>query len=219
MNERNLDFSTLSERISAQTQAYVDFSNALVKIIEQTAAIRDRLNDTNDHLKDDSKHGLEKIQELLTNIAKVSSDTTTQHSLFAKDSDLIKAQIHEFELKITDLIKQNETQDADLKLMLSDIIKYSKRNLDQMSALNEQNIAEFLKLQKEQIKHFDEFESKISLHNGNVSTFMTNIKDKIDSYEKKFSKIAVYIFAIIGIITIVSTLMQLRIIDVKWFVK
>ena len=90
MDDRNYDFSTLSERISAQTQAYVEFSNALVKIIEQTAQIRDSVTDNNNHLLEDYRELNNKFQTLLLDLNNFFTENKYKHKNIDDDLDTIK---------------------------------------------------------------------------------------------------------------------------------
>ena len=87
------NFSTLSERISAQTEAYVEFSNALVKIIEQTASIRDKV----DHSLEDSKSLNLKFNDFLIEFNKFNSQTNNYHFNFDKDLENIKNILSKYE--------------------------------------------------------------------------------------------------------------------------
>lgn len=99
--DKEYNFSSLSERISAQTEAYVQFSNALVKIIEQTASIRDNLAGTNEQLDEECQ----KLQELLIDLNKFYSESSAQHTLYAKDIDALKASFVGFERTLKDSVK------------------------------------------------------------------------------------------------------------------
>ena len=104
IEERNLDISALSERISAQTEAYVEFSNALVRIIEQTAAIRDKINNSSNVLEEEHKALNHKFQELLIEFTRYSSDNSNQHSLFQRDIEMFKNKLTDYESKLNFLI-------------------------------------------------------------------------------------------------------------------
>ena len=119
--EKEYDFSSLSERISAQTEAYVQFSNALVKIIEQTASIRDNLAGTNEQIYEECH----KLQELLVELNKFYSENSNQHILYAKDVEFLKIAFAGFEKIILESSKDDTTAH---KLLIEAVTKISTQS-------------------------------------------------------------------------------------------
>ena len=91
MDPRNQDpYLSLSERVSAQIESYVEMSNALVKMIEQIADIRDRQRTANTDADAEFKalhsriqdviHELEKVRALLEK-ENLSSNLSATHNM------------------------------------------------------------------------------------------------------------------------------------------
>jgi hypothetical protein len=198
MDQRNTyDFSSLSERISAQTEAYVEFSNALVKIIEQTAAIRDRITHSNDTLEEEYKNLNNKFQELLIEFTKYSSDNSNQHSLFGKDLEAFKLKLLEFESKLNILMNETSKSDELLSEMAKELIIYSKKITEQIHQNNE--------------------ETKTTI--GKITTQLGIQTKSLGDFKKSFDKFKYFLWAIGTIVAIFSALKGFGIIDINWLVN
>lgn len=197
MDDRNYDFSTLSERISAQTQAYVEFSNALVKIIEQTASIRDSVNDTNNHLLEDYRELNSKFQTLLVDLNKFFSDNKNEHSHINRDISTLKTTLESFEENLNELIEQLESSNNQVFGLIQDLVESTKKN-------------------KEIAK------TETSSQQASIDSLVKQIDNQsklIASFQKSVDKSKVFIWAAGGLITLIGVLSQFGIIKIQWFVK
>ena len=111
-DNREYDFSALSERISAQTEAYVEFSNALVKIIEQTASIRDKISENNSHLVEDYRDLNSKFQQLLLDFNKFVAENNNAGSNLNRNIDYLKNRFDAYENKLEEMVKETESKNA-----------------------------------------------------------------------------------------------------------
>ena len=195
--ERNLDISALSERISAQTEAYVEFSNALVRIIEQTAAIRDRINSSNNVLEEEHKALNHKFQELLIEFTRYSSDNSNQHSMFQKDIEMFKSKLNDYESRLNFLITETEKSDEILSGMTKELIEYSKKITDQIHKSNEETQGTIGKIT-----------SQLSIQTENLIEF-----------KKTFDKFKLFLWALGVIIGVFGALKGFGLIDINWLIN
>jgi len=204
MDDRNYDFSTLSERISAQTQAYVEFSSALVKIIEQTAQIRDSVNDNNNHLLEDYRQLNNKFQTFLIDFNKFFSDNNHQHENIDDDLETIKASLVSFENKLQELIKEMNENNKNLFGMIENLVKHSKQFKENTDNQKSETQSDFKNLDKK----IDSLTATISEQN----VLITSFKKTIDKYK-------IFIWALCGVIAVIGTLSQFGILSLGWFKK
>jgi seryl-tRNA synthetase len=197
MDNRNYDFTTLSERISAQTQAYVEFSNALVKIIEQTASIRDSVSENNTHLLEDYRQLNNKFQTLLIDLNKFFNENTSQHNNIERDLESIKTALSNYENKLKELIDEMEDNNSKLFGMIETIIKNSKEDQKSLAIETAENHTSMETLVKQ-----------ISQQN-----------DLIVSFTHTVNKFKVFFWAASALITILGVLSQFGILKILWFAK
>jgi chromosome segregation ATPase len=193
MEERNYDFSTLSERISAQTQAYVEFSNALVKIIEQTAAIRD----TNNHLLDDYKNLNEKFQKLLVDFNTFSFQANSSFQDLDRDLVVIKTSLEDYEKQLKELIEEMNERNTTLFDMIEELTKHSEQVKEHISSDNN-GVKKALE--------------DLSLRVENQNALIAEFKKSIDKFKMFF-------WAVGGFLSIMGALSQFGIISITWFKK
>lgn len=115
----NLTVSALSERIAAQTEAYMEFSNALIKIIENSAAMRDQLSENSNLLKVEYNNLLIKTHELLAMMTKLLSATSEDNNIILKDLSDFKTIIESLEKRMIQIYEEN-----------TEINKQSKTKID-----------------------------------------------------------------------------------------
>jgi methyl-accepting chemotaxis protein len=204
MDDRNYDFTTLSERISAQTQAYVEFSNALVKIIEQTAQIRDSVSESNNHLLEDYRDLNGKFQSLLMDLNKFFNENQYQHKSIDDDLGKIKSSLLIFESKLKDLINEMSDNNQQLFGMIEDAVKSSKQAKDRIDAGSTDAHSQYDLL----IKKIDELSHGITEQSALVSSF----KKTIDKYK-------VFFWASGALLAILGVLSQFGIMSITWFKK
>lgn len=208
MNERNFDFSTLSERISAQTEAAVEFSNALVRIIEQTAAIRDKINDSNGLIKDELKTISNKVQDILSEHNKFSAVNNSQHELFEKDLEALEFKIINYEKQLKELFDSAEINSTTLNQSVSDLIKFSTKTMDTIQSNNQTSMQEFLKTSNIQNQFMQDVQEQIVTQNELMNVF-----------QKEVAAVKNLFWIVSVIALIVGLLNGLNIIRVSWFVK
>jgi hypothetical protein len=208
MNERTFDYNSLSERISAQTEAAVEFSNALVRIIEQTAAIRDKINDSNGLVKDELRTINSKVQDILSEYNKLHSENHSQHMSFEKDIESLEEKIKNYEKLLQELLESTEINFSTLNNSVADLIKYSKRTLDQITSSNQLNMQEFAKASDSQNRFMQEVQEEIKKQNVYFGEFQK---------ELLFAKILFWVFGASS--TILGLLTALKIVNISWFNK
>jgi gas vesicle protein len=205
MNERNYDFSTLSERISAQTEAAVEFSNALVRIIEQTAAIRDKINDSNDLVKDELKNITQKLQDFITEFNKSVLENKNQNSMIAKDFENFVSKLIEYDRKLQSILEQNDDVNSNLLKSVADLLKYSQKTFDQISDNHKFSIDKYSEHHNTNKSVLDNLLKEINLQNSKFSDF-----------EKKVARVEYMFYAIGAISVILGILSALNVIHVQW---
>jgi len=202
---RNYDFSILSERISAQTEAAVEFSNALVRIIEQTAAIRDKINDSNDLVKDELKDLAQKLQDLITEFNKSSIENKNQNSLIVKDIENFVIKLAEYDRKLQSILEQNDDVHSNLLKSVADLLKYSQKTFDQISDNHRHSIDKYSEHHNTNKSVLDNLVKEINIQNSKFSDF-----------EKKVARVEYMFYTLGGLSVILGILSALNIIHVQW---
>ena len=208
MSERNYDFSTLSERISAQTEAAMEFSNALVRIIEQTAAIRDKINDSNDLFKDELKTITQKLQDLINEFNRSVIENKNQNNNINKDFEIFKSRLEEYDKRITEFLQDNDTVHSNLLTSVSDLIKYSEKTFSQISENHKHNLDKVKEHHDVNKSTLDQLVKEINTQNS-----------KFTEFEKKVTKIEYMFYAISAISVILGILSALNIVHIQWLPK
>ena len=131
--ERELDFNLLSERISAQTQAAVEFSNALVKIIEQTASIRDKITDSADSLKEEIQNIANDVHNLTRDFDKNAIQNAATHKQFNEELDSFQNQINLLDSKVKKIIDSSVVNHEKLNVLMSELFLCSNKAFEQLS--------------------------------------------------------------------------------------
>jgi hypothetical protein len=199
--ERNLDYSALSERLSAQTQAYVEVANALVKIIETSATTRDLVNETNLNLKEDYRLITEKLQELIINVTVLSGDNSSQHKYIEKDLELLKSKIEENE-KISNNFFINFKKSFEIiDKNILELNNYSKKTIDHISTTNEINQENLQSIEKE---------------NNKISTDINTIIEGMKNLETSWTRVKYLFWAINILIFIIGLLKSYNIIHFEF---
>jgi hypothetical protein len=196
--ERDLDYTALSERLSAQTQAYVEVANALVKIIENAATTRDIVNEINSTLKEDYRIINEKLQEFNLNFTVFSNENTNQHKSLQKDLDSFTVKIAEVEKKTNKIIFDSENN---MKLLSNNIIEltnYSKKTIDHVSATNEFNYKKLEAIQEQ---------------NTALSEDVKSIIEGIDEAKTSWTKAKYLFWAINAMLVVYGILKQFNLIN------
>lgn len=199
---RQLDFLSLSERISAQTSAYMEFSNALVKLIENSASIRDRLNENNLILREEYALLLNKTQEILIIISNYTLSTASDHKLLIRDLDNFQTNLSYFEKKLSLISEDNEEGRNILNKIYTDIFKYFQSVSDRFIIADELNK-----------NNFHEINNKLDKANSKL----VSIGDEVARHKNFRIKTANIIAGLTAIIGIILLLSSLNIIKISWF--
>ena len=192
IEERSLDYSALSERLSAQTQAYVEVANALVKIIETTATTRDIVNETHSSFKDDYRVITEKLQELILNLSLLANDDKRQSKYIEQNLENYKSKIDEFERKITILSGDIENDSKNLNKNLDELASYSKKTIDHISIIGDTTS-----------KKIDEVKKQNELNAVDLNSLIKGMQNLDASWTK-----AKYLFWAINIIIAIIGLLK-----------
>ena len=192
IEERSLDYSALSERLSAQTQAYVEVANALVKIIETTATTRDIVNETHSSFKDDYRVITEKLQELILNLSWLANDDKSQSKYIEQNLENYKSKIDEFERKITILSGDIENDSKNLNKNLDELASYSKKTIDHISMIGDTTS-----------KKIDEVKKQNELNAVDLNSLIKGMQNLDASWTK-----AKYLFWAINIIIAIIGLLK-----------
>jgi len=195
--ERSEEIILLSDRISAQTAAAVEFSNALVKIIEQTAFIRDKINHTNDFLSEEYRNLKNKTEELILKFEKYSGENSNRHNSIGRDLEHFKSSLLDFEYKINIVIQANEKSDAILAAIHQDSPEHSKKIMEQLNKMNE------------------DVKSSINKINAQIEAQNENVNE----FKQAFDRFKYFLVALGIMITVFGTLKTFNIIDISWLLK
>lgn len=201
MEGRELTVNILSDRISAQTAAYVEMSNALVKIIEHTADTRERIIDLSHFLKEDIRAVSSKNQDILLILSKLSTEGESNHNLMTKDVDALLEKAATLNVKINELMRIAE-------ISAQAMTASSKITADQIIDSNYSHITELGKMSTE--------------YKNLTSSILEELRSQtndIQNFKTFFDKVKYYWMALLGMITLFGILAGFKIITISWFVK
>jgi chromosome segregation ATPase len=195
--DNNLDFNVLSERISAQTDAYEKYAQSLTKILELLDEIKSRVKEEGGKSSIASK-------DLIKTITIISTQLESYIS-FTRDSDALMVQ-----------------HLADYNFVGQQLLLEIKKHKDSVTELNEtlENLVE--STNTEYIELFKTLKSvESSIENLTESNRISS--EKIDViYQNKTGLINTiksakyYILAVFTIITIIGALIQLGLFKIIW---
>lgn len=195
--DNNLDFNVLSERISAQTEAYEKFALSLSKILELLDELKSRI-------KDDGNESSLAFADLIKTITIISTQLESYIS-FTRDSDALMVQhLADYNFVGQQLlieIRKHQEVVVELNETLENLVGNNKHEYGEISnALVKiaQNISTLTDVSKTSA-------SQIEVIYQNKNSFWNKVKDA------KY-----YILAIFTIITIVGALIQLGLFKIIW---
>ena len=192
---RKYDFQSLSERITVQTEAYIGFSNALVKIIEQVANNRDISIQIKESLNEEYKELNDGFRNILLEITKYHSDEVNNHNLLNKESEIIKSKLSQIDTKIDLVIKENKIYHDDIDEKNIDIYNYSK----------------------DIIKKIDDFKEENKLNNESIIKFINAQDENLKIIQETYKKIKYIIWAIGALLAVYTLLSNFHILNLTWF--
>lgn len=200
LENNNLDFNVLSERITAQTEAYEKFAQSLAKIL-------DLLNELKEKVKNQGDDAAVAFRDLVKTITIISTQLES-YVAFTRDSDA--------------LMVQNL---ADYNMVSQQLLVEIRRHQENVAELNE-TLSEILNSENVRFAELTTTLSKLStniesIHNvlqtvakqtEDMSNSKTNIADKIKGAKY-------YIFAFLTLIAIIESLIQFGILNIIWGCK
>jgi hypothetical protein len=195
--DNNLDFNVLSERISAQTEAYEKVAHSLATIVDLIAELKDRI-------KEDGNDSSLAFNNLITTITIISTQLESYIS-FTRDSDALM--VHHLadynfvgQQLLLEIRKHQEVishlDDTLKNLLENDTEEHSEISKNLLNLT--ESIASLNKLSQESA-------AKIQIIYENKASLLNRIKDA------KY-----YILAMFTIITVVGALIQLGLFKIIW---
>jgi glutamyl/glutaminyl-tRNA synthetase len=192
---RKYDFQSLSERITAQTEAYIGFSNALVKIIEQTANNRDLSTQIKELLDEEYRELNDGFRSILLEITKYHSDEVNNYNLLNKDVEFVKSKLSQIDTKIELTTKDNSNHQDSSAKKSAEIYNFAKEISDKIDELKKDN----------------------KTNNENIIKFVNNQDTNIKVIEETYKKIKYFIWSLGVLLTAYNILTNLHIINLTWF--
>ena len=197
LENNNLDFNVLSERITAQTEAYEKFAQSLAKIL-------DLLNELKEKVKNQGDDAAVAFRDLVKTITIISTQLES-YVAFTRDSDA--------------LMVQNL---ADYNMVSQQLLIEIRRHQENVAELND-TLAEILSSENVRFSELTSTLAKLSnnvesIHNvlqtvakqtEDMSASKTNITDKIKGAKY-------YILAFLTLIAIIESLIQFGILNIIW---
>lgn len=195
--DNNLDFNVLSERISAQTEAYEKFAQSLFKILELLDELKSRI-------KDDGNESSAAFHDLIKTITIISTQLESYIS-FARDSDALMVQhLADYNFVGQQLlleIKKHQESVVELSETLNNLVESGGNKHNEISKT-------LIKIAQDVSALTDASQtaaSKIEVIYQNKTNILNRIKDA------KY-----YILAVFTLITIVGALIQLGLFKIIW---
>ena len=195
--DNNLDFNVLSERISAQTEAYEKFAQSLARILELLDELKSEIKDGNDNSSSAFK-------ELVKTITIISTQLEAYIS-FTRDSDALMVQ-----------------HLGDYNLVGQQLLLEIKKHQESVTKLNE-TLEELVEVgglnHKELSKVFNQLSKDITALTNVSNTTATQMQDLYNSKSNWLDKIKgakFYILAILTIVGIIETLIQFGLLRIAW---
>lgn len=195
--DNNLDFNVLSERISAQTEAYEKFAQSLFRILELLDELKSRI-------KDDGNESSVAFHDLIKTITIISTQLESYIS-FTRDSDALMVQhLADYNFVGQQLlleIKKHQESVVELSETLNNLVESGGDKHNEISKT-------LIKIAQDVSALTDVSQtaaSKIEVIYQNKTNILNRIKDA------KY-----YIFAVFTLITIVGALIQLGLFKIIW---
>lgn len=195
--DNNLDFNVLSERISAQTEAYEKFAQSLFRILELLDELKSRI-------KDDGNESSVAFNNLIKTIAIISTQLESYIS-FTRDSDALMVQhLADYNFVGQQLlleIKKHQESVVELSETLNNLVTSGGHQHNEI-------FKTLIKIAQDVSALTDVSQtaaSKIEVIFQNKTSILNRIKDA------KY-----YILAIFTLVTIVGALIQLGLFKIVW---
>ena len=196
MDERAVDFNAMSERLSAQTEVYVEVASALVKIIENIATIRDRSNEIHEQLNTDYRVFNTKFQDLFLVVSKISTDIMTQHSVYVRDLSTYSERFQEV----------SSEQKVSQK-MISQVMDCVRETCKDIERNNGNALTKSLQYSMDSTAQIN-----------NLSKQVADQSTQIANFKNHFDKFIMFIAVFSGIAMILGLLVATHVINISWLV-
>lgn len=195
--DNNLDFNVLSERISAQTEAYEKFAQSLARILEL-------LDELKDKIKEQGDESSLAFKDLVKTITIISTQLESYIS-FTRDSDALMVQhLADYNLVGQQLlmeIRKHQESVTELNETLENLVNSEDAQHKELSTV-------FTQLAKD-------ISALTSISTSTASQMQTLYNSK-KSWLDKIKSARYYILAVLTLIGIVESLVQLGVIHIIW---
>jgi len=193
----NLDFNVLSERISAQTEAYEKFAQSLARILELLDELKNKIKDG----KDDSSGA---FKELVKTITIISAQLESYIS-FTRDSDALMVQhLGDYNLVGQQLlleIKKHQESVVELNENLEKLVDLGGINHNELAKVFNQLSKDILSL---------------TAVSNNTATQMQALYNSKSNWLDKIKGARFYVFAILTLIGVIESLVQIGLLHFIW---
>lgn len=197
LENNNLDFNVLSERITAQTEAYEKFAQSLAKIL-------DLLNELKEKVKNQGDDAAVAFRDLVKTITIISTQLES-YVAFTRDSDA--------------LMVQNL---ADYNMVSQQLLVEIRRHQENVAELNE-TLSEILNSENVRFAELTTTLSKLSTNIESIHTVLQTVAKQTEDMSNSKTNIAdkikgakYYIFAFLTLVAIIESLIQFGILNIIW---
>jgi len=195
--DNNLDFNVLSERISAQTEAYEKFAQSLARILEL-------LDELKDKIKEQGDESSLAFKDLVKTITIISTQLESYIS-FTRDSDALMVQhLADYNLVGQQLlleIRKHQESVTELNKTLENLVGSGNAQHKELAVV-------FNQLAKD-------ISALTSISTSTASQMQTLYNSK-KGWLDKIKSARYYILAVLTLIGVVESLVQLGVIHIMW---
>lgn len=135
----NLDFSALSERISAQTDAYVEFASAMVKVIESLASVRDKVDGLEQTMGKQYEALSQKVQDVIKAMGDASHLTSQSLGNLNREHIDLRNSLDSLTKTIESLAHNSEKSSESLNDIVGDLIAQFKDTVETIIGNQDKN--------------------------------------------------------------------------------
>lgn len=195
--DNNLDFNVLSERISAQTEAYEKFAQSLARILELLDELKDKIKDQGDNSSGAFK-------ELVKTITIISTQLESYVN-FTRESDVQMVQhLADYNLVGQQLlieIRKHQESVVELNETLENLVDNGGTNHKELTKVFTQISADI---------------SALTSVSNTTALQMQVLYNNKSNWIEKIKGARFYIFAILTLIGIVESMVQLGLLHIVW---
>ena len=209
------DLKLLRSEISAQTEAYVEFSNALVRIFDLQKEIKadiERLSDA------DTKE----VREIFEKITAMSELLRSYQQSQKEGDALMSEEIEDFNAVLSHFGSELEVFRAKIEQLINDDGKLGSANREAVEVALKEMVAAFETLARDTKAHFDSAEKsreQVKQQMGQIITYLESFRQVQSGWSEWRRRAAWSFTGISALIALLMALAQFNALKIEFFPK